>query len=206
MQSGSTDTPKILEDLLVLFNQQQAEIKKLKDDAAQRSASASQGTSDNQNLLSSIKEIVDISLSRRYGEDSDPENLDSSDDDPQEEDELQKTYNDSVSDAVPTDADDPMGPPINPSLAKALDHWFHNIHTGGEIQEALKSVKRPENATALKQVVVNDEVKKSMSRQDWIKDQKLKWPGGVRPLRTPLEPPLQIKKFTKDPNNTSHSH
>ena len=165
MQSGSADNPKTLEDLLVLFDQQQAEIKKLKDDAVQCSASASQSASNDQtqSLLSSIKEIVNTSLSRRYKEDSEQDNLDSSDDDPQEEDELQKTYNDSVSDTVPADADDPTGPAINPSLAKALDHWFRNIHTGSEIQEALKSVKRSKNATALKQVVVNDEVKKSMS-------------------------------------------
>ena len=103
------------------------------------------------------------------------------------EDKVQKTYNDSVLDAMPTDSDDPTGPAINESLVKALDLWFQNIHSGSAIQEALKQVKKPVNATALKPVIVNDEVKKSMCCQDWIEDQCMKWLSdailkGVQPI------------------------
>ena len=54
---------------------------------------------------------------------------DSSSEEEKLEDGLQKTYNESVSDAVSSDTDDPMGSAIYESLANALDHWFCNIHS-----------------------------------------------------------------------------
>ena len=129
------------------------------------------------------KDIIDTLLSRshsNYTRDTDSENGEnSSDEEDKEDDELQKTYNNSIADAIPSDTDDPTGPAINQSLAKALDYWFRDIHSGSEIQEVLKAVKYPENATALKQVVVNDEVKKFMSCQDRIKTKE--WNGFLMP-------------------------
>ena len=184
---------KSLAELSKLLQDQATEIAQLKKDPLQCDMQTATTSGQQETLLSSIKDIIHDSLCQynynplsgsKYDDDdhysSEEENL---------EDELQKTYNDSVSDAIPTDSEDPTSPPINESLVKALYLWFWNIHSRSSIQETLKQAKRLVNARTLKPVVINDEVKKSMSQQDWIKDQHMKWLSdailkGIQPIVT----------------------
>ena len=84
---------------------------------------------------------------------------------------------------------DPTGPKISQAIANCLQKWFRTIHSGSEIQTALKQCVRPENADALKVVTLNPEVKKKMQKPDEISDQRLKWlstaaPKAAQPLVT----------------------
>ena len=75
----------------------------------------------------------------------------------------------------PKDDSDTTTDDISHTVCGALTAWFQQIHSGAKIQEALKQCKRPLNATALKAVQINPEVKKSMTHADEQKDQRLKW-------------------------------
>ena len=90
-----------------------------------------------------------------------------------------------LEDDIPKDLSDPTGEEIPPPMAASLSRWFRTIHSGQEIQEALKNCVRPVNATALKVVKLNEEVK--LQRQDEINDNRMRWlcnavPKTVQPL------------------------
>ena len=60
----------------------------------------------------------------------------------------------------PKDDSDTTTNDISHTVCGALTAWFQQVHSRAEIQEALKECKRPLNATALKAVQINQEVKK----------------------------------------------
>ena len=47
---------------------------------------------------------------------------------------------------------DPTVPKISPAMVNCLQKWFCTIHSGSDIQAALKQCVCPENAIALKLV------------------------------------------------------
>ena len=47
-------------------------------------------------------------------------------------------------------------------IATVLHTWFRRIHSGIEVQEALKQCKRPSNADALKPIKMKEEIKNSI--------------------------------------------
>ena len=82
------------------------------------------------------------------------------DTDPQpEQSDYEKKLEKDLEDDIPKDLLDPTGEEISPPMAASLSRWFRTIHSGQEIQEALKNCVRPVNATALKVVKLNEEVK-----------------------------------------------
>ena len=93
----------------------------------------------------------------------------------EEQSDYDKKLASELEDEGPKDDSDPVGDPILAPMAKCLEKWFRTIHSGIEIQETLKSCIRPENATALKVVKINDEVKKKMERPDEIADNRMRW-------------------------------
>ena len=93
----------------------------------------------------------------------------------EEQSDYDKKLASELEDEGPKDDSDPVGDPIPAPMAKCLEKWFRTIHSGIEIQETLKSCIRPENATALKVVKINDEVKKKMERPDEIADNRMRW-------------------------------
>ena len=71
--------------------------------------------------------------------------------------------------------EDGFADPLPEPCVHALDLWFRRIHPGAEISELLKLCEFPRDCPPLKQVVINDEVKKKMDKQDLVSDQRLKW-------------------------------
>ena len=63
---------------------------------------------------------------------------------------IEKAEEDSICDEVPQ------------PIADFVHHWFRTIHSGTDVQEALKQCERPINCDALKMVQINQEVKKYM--------------------------------------------
>ena len=71
--------------------------------------------------------------------------------------------------------EDGFSDPFPEPCVHALDLWFRWIHPGSEIAELLKLCEFPWDCPPLKQVVINEEVKKKMEKQDLTNDQCLKW-------------------------------
>ena len=64
--------------------------------------------------------------------------------------------------------------PIPTPLADTLNVWFRSIFTNEEIREKLLQARRPSNALALKPIMINREVYRSLSRDEKEKDRPLK--------------------------------
>ena len=87
----------------------------------------------------------------------------------------EQKMNKDLEEELPKDIGDPTGPKISQAIADCLQKWFGTVHSGHDIQETFKKCIRPENATALKAVQHNSEVKKKLNRPEEIADQCLKW-------------------------------
>ena len=77
-------------------------------------------------------------------------------------------------DQGPKATDDITTDPIPPVLANILNIWFRSIFTNEEICAKLLLARRPSNATALKPIMINKEVYRSLSREDKERDRPLK--------------------------------
>ena len=94
--------------------------------------------------------------------------------DPQpEQSEYEKKLEKDLENDIPKDLSDPTGDDIPLPMAASLTHWFQTIHSGQEIQDTLKDCVCPQNATALKVVKLNEEVK--LQRQDEINNNRMRW-------------------------------
>ena len=77
-------------------------------------------------------------------------------------------------DVGPKGSEDLQCDPIPPLLAETLSVWFRSIFTNEEIRSKLLEARRPSNADALKPILINKEVYKSLSREEKEKDRPLK--------------------------------
>ena len=185
MESNSFDNIQSQLDLQKLLLEAQAsEIQQLHEIAAKKGHEDDTHSLDNarENNIIQIKEL----LKDNFGDGPNPLMGDATmakcirgptpDDRSEEEvDDFEASLSQDFKGKGPKDDSDTTTDDISHSVCRVLTAWFQQIHSGAEIQEALKQCKRPLNATALKAVQINPEGKKSMTHADEQKDQCLKW-------------------------------
>ena len=87
----------------------------------------------------------------------------------------------------PKETEDVTSRPILSSCATALGHWFQDIFSPNKIREHLQLCARPENAAALKPVLINDPIKKIFTKADYNKDKNLCYLcAGISKAASPL--------------------
>ena len=154
-----------LDELKALLESQQDQIKELQEQASLRESEALKQAEEDAAEPSASK-LAKVLTELGYGKKNPPESPKSP---------FEKYLEFELQAEGPKEDTDTTTDDIPATLAQTLVGWFCRIHSGSEIQEALRLCKRPANADALKIVSINEEVRKSMSRQDDIKDQRLKW-------------------------------
>ena len=186
---------------------QAVEIEELRKSASHKDAEiAKQLVEDErEGTLAQVRALLSKSIgesgeSSHMGQVSPVDSVSEDDCDPLEES-LQKKFQGEDS----GDASDPTTDDISSAVCGVLNTWFRKIHSGTEIQETLKLCRRPFNASALKNIEINPEVKKNLSHQDEHKDQRLKWLSNAilksaQPLSMCYSKLLRLEFFIKQAN------
>ena len=93
--------------------------------------------------------------------------------DPEPQSKLDKNLEAKYKGLGPKGSEDLECDPIPTPLADTLNVWFRSIFTNEEIREKLLQARKPSNALALKPIMINKEVYRSLSRDEKEKDRPL---------------------------------